>query len=102
MSREIYVYAIAHDQPDGYFLVREKGQTRSQAGNTKRHEPVRDGEGHWQGARRGLDPHSAEQRSHRWAASRGPRLSTAGRNKAGQDADLELRQPQGFGPALFY
>jgi hypothetical protein len=26
MARDIYVYAIAHDQPDGYFLVREKGQ----------------------------------------------------------------------------
>jgi hypothetical protein len=26
MGREIRVYAIAHDQPDGYFLVREKGQ----------------------------------------------------------------------------
>ena len=26
MSRDIHVYAIAHDQPDGYFLVREKGQ----------------------------------------------------------------------------
>jgi hypothetical protein len=26
MSRDIRVYAIAHDQPDGYFLVREKGQ----------------------------------------------------------------------------
>jgi hypothetical protein len=26
MSREIRVYAIAHDQPDGYFLVREKGR----------------------------------------------------------------------------
>jgi hypothetical protein len=25
MSRDIHVYAIAHDQPDGYFLVREKG-----------------------------------------------------------------------------
>jgi hypothetical protein len=26
MSRDIHVYAIAHDQPDGYFLVREKGR----------------------------------------------------------------------------
>jgi hypothetical protein len=26
MSRDIHVYAIAHDRPDGYFLVREKGQ----------------------------------------------------------------------------
>jgi hypothetical protein len=26
MSRDIRVYAIGHDQPDGYFLVREKGQ----------------------------------------------------------------------------
>ena len=25
MSRDIHVYAIAHDQPDGHFLVREKG-----------------------------------------------------------------------------
>jgi hypothetical protein len=26
MSRDIHVYAIAHDQPDGHFLVREKGR----------------------------------------------------------------------------
>jgi hypothetical protein len=26
MSREISVYAMAHDQPDGYFLIREKGR----------------------------------------------------------------------------
>jgi hypothetical protein len=26
MSRDIHVYAIAHDKPDGYFLVREKGR----------------------------------------------------------------------------
>jgi hypothetical protein len=26
MSRDIHVYAIAHDQPDGYLLVREKGK----------------------------------------------------------------------------
>jgi hypothetical protein len=26
MSRDIHVYAIAHDRPDGYFLVREKGK----------------------------------------------------------------------------
>ena len=26
MSREISVYAMAHDQPDGYFLVREEGR----------------------------------------------------------------------------
>ena len=26
MSRDIHIYAIAHDQPDGYFLVREKGR----------------------------------------------------------------------------
>ena len=26
MSREIRVYAIAHDQPDGHFPVREKGR----------------------------------------------------------------------------
>ena len=26
MSREIHVYAIGHDQPDGFFLVREKGK----------------------------------------------------------------------------
>jgi hypothetical protein len=25
MSREIRVYAIAHEKPDGYFLVRENG-----------------------------------------------------------------------------
>jgi hypothetical protein len=25
MSRDIYVYAIAQDKPDGYFLVREEG-----------------------------------------------------------------------------
>jgi hypothetical protein len=26
MSRDIHVYPIAHDQPDGHFLVREKGR----------------------------------------------------------------------------
>jgi hypothetical protein len=26
MSRDIYINAIGHDQPDGYFLVREKGR----------------------------------------------------------------------------
>jgi hypothetical protein len=26
MSRDIHVYAIAHDKPDGHFLVREKGR----------------------------------------------------------------------------
>jgi hypothetical protein len=26
MSRDIHVYAIAHDQPDGYLLVREKAK----------------------------------------------------------------------------
>ena len=26
MSRDIHVYAIAHDKPDGYFLVREEGR----------------------------------------------------------------------------
>src|SRR5258708_35813780 len=26
MSRDIHVYAIAHDQPDGHFLVREEGR----------------------------------------------------------------------------